>query len=58
MHQITIQKTKAGLFDVLLNGHAYKVHSGLTEQQAIQTATEAQRQFRVMRQRSTIKRKE
>ena len=56
MHAITIQKGNAGRFNVLLNGFSYRIHRNLTEEQAIKVASEAQHEFKKLRQRSVIER--
>ena len=54
MHIITIQQTHCGSFNVLLNGHSYRIHRNLSKRRAEEIAAEAQSQFRAMRQRSRI----
>ncbi len=56
MHIITIEKTAAGLFNVLLNGHSYRIHRSLPENRAIEVAEDARQQFSAMKQRSVVKR--
>ena len=56
MHIITIKEHDTGLFDVLLNGHSYRIHRGLSESAAIERADLMKEQFRTMRQRAVIER--
>ena len=56
MHIITIEKGASGCFNVLLNGHSYRIHRNLSEDQAVEVAEDAHRQFCAMKQRSVIER--
>lgn len=56
MHIITIEKAAAGRFNVLLNGHSYRIHRNLPENRAIEVAEDARQQFSAMKQRSVVKR--
>jgi hypothetical protein len=52
VHTITIQKDKTGRFSVLLNGHY--IHRNLDRNRAVEVASEAQRQFTLLGERSRI----
>lgn len=56
MHIITIEKGVSGRFNVLLNGHSYRIHRNLPEERALEVAEDARRQFSAMKQRSVVKR--
>lgn len=56
MHIITIEKGAAGKFNVLLNGHSYRIHRNLSENRVVEVAEDARRQFCAMKQRSVIER--
>ena len=56
MHIITIEKSSDGCFNVLPNGHSYRIHRNLPENRAAEVAEDARRQFCAMKQRSVVKR--
>ena len=55
MHIITIEKGAAGKFNVLLNGHSYRIHRNLPENRAAEVAEDARQQFSAMKQRSVVR---
>lgn len=54
-HEITVRPVSTNTFDVLINGHSYRIHRGLDEQQARQRAHEIRSEFRRIGQRAYIK---
>lgn len=54
MHHITTRPVGQGVYDVLINGHSYRIHRGLDEQQAAQRAHEIRSEFRRIGQRAYI----
>ncbi len=54
MHTVTIKQNDTGAFDVLLNGHSYKIHRNLSAEKAREVAADAAAQFKAMRQRCVV----
>lgn len=54
MHQITTRPVGQGVYDVLINGHSYRIHRSLDEQQARQRASEIRRDFLRIGERAYI----
>ena len=56
MHHITIRPNEIGTFDVLINAVSYKIHRGLSEDEASRRAIEIKAAFRAQGNRASIER--